>query len=193
MTINDALNKLTVMLGLNSQVVATEAVETNDETVEVTLAEATLVSGAVVTVEGEFEVGKALFVVTEEGNIQAPEGIHETTEGLIITVDAEGMIVSIEEKAPEAPAEPAAPAAVEAGVSDEALSKIVDVIKPALEEISSLKAELEALQANFSAFKNEPAGKKITNNLSEYKSSTEAFTDQRFEQLKKIRSGKTIK
>ena len=100
MTAQEALYKIRVMLGVedtNEEV----SLETETDTEDVQLAEATLVDGTKVKTEGEFEVGKQLFVVTEEGDIPAPEGLHETTEGIIVGVDAEGIIISIEEPAEE--------------------------------------------------------------------------------------------
>jgi hypothetical protein len=193
MTLNEALNKITVMLGLNTETVVTT------EVTEEKFADAELVDGTSVMTEGELVEGAVLYVVTEEGNVLAPEGMHETTTGLIITVGAEGVIVSIEEKAAEeAPSVdvevevPMVPVNEETPVtlSEDVVSSIVNAIKPALEEIQSLKNDLATLQANFSAFKDEPAGKKITNNLVEYKQTEENFSDARFQQLKKIRHGK---
>jgi len=73
MTAQEALYKIRVMLGVEdtNEEVSLET-ETNSE--EVKLAEATLVDGTKVKTEGEFEVGKQLFVVTEEGDIPAPRG-----------------------------------------------------------------------------------------------------------------------
>jgi len=93
MTANEAIKKIKVMLGVEQVV---ETVET-----EIQLAEATLVDGTIVKVEGEFEVGKQLLVVTVEGDIAAPEGIHETTDGLLVTVDAQGVITNLEETTKE--------------------------------------------------------------------------------------------
>ena len=91
MNASDALTKIRVMLGMEPEVEATS----------VELAEATLADGTVVKVEGELAEGKALLVVTEEGEIPAPEGIHETSDGKLITVDAGGVITAIEEKPEE--------------------------------------------------------------------------------------------
>jgi hypothetical protein len=44
----------------------------------------------------EFEVGLPLFVITEDGLIQAPAGKHTLEDGRIVEVNEEGVIVSIE-------------------------------------------------------------------------------------------------
>ena len=96
MTVNDAISKLRVMLGA-----ATEEVK---EVVETKMAEATLVDGTEVYTEGELEPGAILFVRAGEGADEdpfAPEGIHETTDGLLVTVGASGEITNVEEKGGE--------------------------------------------------------------------------------------------
>ena len=92
MTTNDAIQKIRVLLGVEEEVVVAPAA----------MASATLVDGTEVSVEGDFEVGKPLFVVTEEGNIAAPAGVHQTSDNKLITVDEAGVITQIEEVAPEA-------------------------------------------------------------------------------------------
>ena len=189
MNANEAITKIKLMLGLNEE--TTPAIpEPTIENVE--LAEATLVDGTVVRVDGEFEPGKSIFVVTEEGDVPAPDGAHETTDGLIVTTEG-GVIVSIEEKAAEeAPAEeaPAEEVVVEeasAEFSDEFVSSIVDTLKPALEQIDALRNEIASLKSEFNAFSEAPATKKITNNLSDYKATIADKHEARFNALKQIR------
>jgi len=189
MNANEAINKIKLMLGLNEE--TTPAIP--EPTVEnVELAEATLVDGTVVRVDGEFEVGKALVVVTEEGDVPAPDGAHETTDGYIVTTEG-GVIVSIEEKAAEeAPAEaaPAEEVVVEeasAEFSEEFVNSIVDTLKPALAQIDALRNEIASLKSEFNAFSEAPATKKITNNLADYKAEAATKHEARFNALKQIR------
>src|SRR5210317_1884889 len=91
MNVNDVIKKLKVMLS-------------TEEVVETKFAEAELVDGTQVYTEGELEPGAILFVRAGEGVSEdpfAPAGLHETTEGLLITVGENGEITSIEEKAEE--------------------------------------------------------------------------------------------
>ena len=197
MTVNEALTKLKVTLGLDTEVVETviseeTVVEASEETVEETIetefAEETLIDGTVVKVEGDLEIGKQLVVVTEEGDVAAPEGMHQTQSGKLITVDAEGVIVSIEEVEAEEVVEEVVEAPAEASQDfSEVIDSITEVVKPALDKINSLTEELEALKANFSAFKDEPAGSKITNNLQEFKAQTDSIEEARFARLRDIR------
>jgi len=189
MNANEAINKIKLMLGLNEE---TTPVIPEPTIENVELAEATLVDGTIVKVDGEFEPGKSIFVVTEEGDVPAPDGAHETTDGLIVTTEG-GVIVSIEEKAAEeAPAEeaPAEEVVVEeasAEFSDEFVSSIVDTLKPALEQIDALRNEIASLKSEFNSFSEAPATKKITNNLADYKANVADKHEARFNALKQIR------
>ena len=165
MTAQEALGKIRVMLGLN-EVELSEGNTTKDtsvetkETTNLKFASTTLVDGTIVKTEGEFEVGKQLFVETEEGDIPAPEGSHETTEGLIISVDEEGIITSIDEVVAEEE--------VEAELSDDIVNQLVSALKPSLDKIDELSNQVNKLKGEFMEFRNEPAGKKVFNNLNDY-------------------------
>ena len=185
MNANEAINKIKLMLGLNEE--TTPAIP--EPTVEnVELAEATLVDGTVVRVDGEFEVGKALVVVTEEGDVPAPDGAHETTDGYIVTTEG-GVIVSIEEKAAEeAPAEEEVVVEeASAEFSEDFVNSIVDTLKPALAQIDALRNEIASLKSEFNKFSEAPATKKITNNLADYKAQAATKHEARFNALKEIR------
>ncbi len=185
MNANEAINKIKLMLGLNEE--TTPAIP--EPTVEnVELAEATLVDGTVVRVDGEFEVGKALVVVTEEGDVPSPDGAHETTDGYIVTTEG-GVIVSIEEKAAEeAPAEEEVVVEeASAEFSEDFVNSIVDTLKPALAQIDALRNEIASLKSEFNAFSEAPATKKITNNLADYKAEAATKHEARFNALKQIR------
>ena len=66
-----------------------------EETVEENFAEATLVDGTIVKWEGELADGTALVVVMPEGEVAAPDGIHELSDGTLIET-AGGLVVNIE-------------------------------------------------------------------------------------------------
>jgi hypothetical protein len=198
MTANDAIQKIRVLLGV-------------EETVEVAMAAATLVDGTQVEVEGDFEVGKPLFVVTEEGNIPAPAGVHQTTDNLLVTVDESGAISQIEEVAPEAQEEEKKEEAmeeenkeevaleeekdeeemeeeVEEDMSDdneEMIVRIVEAMKPYFEEIKELKEKVVEMEGKFQKFSKEPAAKPIKK--------AEAFEANRInavERIAKLRKSK---
>lgn len=185
MNAQEAITKIKLMLGLNEETTPVIP-EPTIETVE--LAEATLVDGTVVRVDGEFEVGKSIFVVTEEGDVPAPDGAHETTDGVIVSTEG-GVIVSIEEKVvEEAPVEEEVIVEeASAQFSEEFVSSIVDTLKPALDQIDALRNEIASLKSEFNSFSEAPAAKKITNNLQDYKQSEQQKHEARFAMLQQIR------
>lgn len=191
MTANDAITKIRVLLGVE------------EEPKQVAMATATLVDGTEVSVEGEFEVGKPLFVVTAEGNIAAPAGIHQTTSDLLVTVDESGVITQIEEVTPEAAEEVEEEVKVEMSEDEdkekmeeeevevemedkeEMIVKIVEAMKPYFEEIKELKKQVEEMEGKFQKFSKEPAAKPIKK--------AEAFTANKMdavERIAKIRKSK---
>ena len=106
MNVNQALKRLKVML--------------SNETVEVKLAEATLVDGTEVYTEGELQDGAILFVRAGEGASEdqfAPSGKHELTDGKIVTVGENGEITKIEE------------------AGDEELADEEEIVEEAMEEV----------------------------------------------------------
>lgn len=193
MTANQAINKIRVLLGAEEPV--TEKVE---------LANAKLVDGTEVSVEGDFEVGKTLSVVTEEGSIPAPAGVHQTTDNMLVTVDEAGIITQIEEISDEAQEEekeemeenkeevameeePKEEMEEEEKVEmeEEMIIKIVDAMKPYFEEIKEMQKEVEEMKAKFQKFSKEPAAKPVKK--------AEAFEANRFssvERIAKIRKSK---
>lgn len=69
-----------------------------EEVKEQSFAEATLADGTKITnkMEGGFEVGQELYVITEEGEeVLAPSGEHTSESGISITVDESGVITGI--------------------------------------------------------------------------------------------------
>jgi hypothetical protein len=195
MKVNELVSKIRVMLSNDKQGV-----------VKAKFAEAELVDGTKVTTEGELAVGAVLNVVAEDGTLTpAPTGMHETTEGMLITVGENGIIEAIEETTPEAEeVEVEAPVTEEleeVEVSTEAapgteaqtealLSGIAELIAPFTEEIATLKEELTALSAKFQEFSDEPAAKPIKRTFAEQSAAKEVVAIARLERLAQIRNSK---
>lgn len=134
-----------------------------EEKEETKLAEATLVDGTIVVNDEEsFEIGQKLYVVTEDGRVEAPEGEHETTEGIIVVVDAEGIITEIKEKEEIEESDIAEEEVVEVEVE---MSEVIETFTKALESINvqldELRKDNEELRTKFSKFSKEPAGKPV--------------------------------
>ncbi len=102
---------------------------------------ATTVEGVEVAWTGALEVGTELRVVTEEGEVLAPEGMHSIEmEGttMVITVDGNGIVTAIEEMpVEEVPAEEMP----EAVTPEEVAEVVAEMSKQLKAEIESLKAE----------------------------------------------------
>ena len=190
MTVNDMVKKLRVMLAADTEVVT-----------EAKFAEAELVDGTVVYTDGELEVGAILLIRTEEGEESpyAPEGIHETTEGLLIGVGPNGEIMDITEAGEDTVTEEVVEeeldeVVVEAPVSEEAipataelLTGIAEMIAPFTEEIAALTEEVTALKARFQTIADEPAATPIRNTFSENKIKKDEALAQRMDALRAIR------
>jgi hypothetical protein len=197
MTVNDAISKLRVMLGAaNETVVEMETEEKVEETVEIKAAEATLVDGTEVYTEGELETGAILFVRAGEGTSEnpfAPAGVHETTDGLLITVGENGEISSIEEKAPvEAEDEKVEEVEMEEEEeeeekkefdAEELLEGVASLLQPYTEEIKELKEELSVLTSRFNEVAEEPAAPKVRNTFSQVAETQKSITERRLESL----------
>lgn len=205
MNVKEAIKTIRVMLGSDVADAPVE-LEANTEVVEHKHAEAILVDDTEVYTEGELVEGATLFVKgdTEEA-IMAPEGMHETKDGLIITVGEAGTIVSIEEKAAESVEEVEAEEKVEEEMESEEpkeeefdaeglLAAIADMIKDYKEYVDSVKEEMtemkesfETIQERFNAVADMPAAKSVKKDyLAEAKAAKEAELS-RFEKLVAMR------
>lgn len=198
MTVNDAITKLRVMLsGSTEEVIETPAVESK-------MAEATLVDDTKVYSEGEIAVGAILYVATEEDEDPfAPTGMHETTDGTMITVGENGEITSIEEAAEEAPVEAEEEEVVEEVMEEdevkeeEAPAEAFDAegLLAAIAELineykSEVKEEMNSLTERFNTIADEPATNPVRNNFTKEAADAKTKADARLEQLIAIRKGK---
>ena len=88
MNAESILDRIMVKLGINEPVaVALEQVKTED--------------GQAIFEADAFEVGQAVFIVTEDGKIPAPAGEFAMENGNIVEVDENGVIVEIAKKEAE--------------------------------------------------------------------------------------------
>lgn len=120
---------------LNEQVNAEEA-----EVVE--MAEATLSDGTIIKYDS-LEVGSMVMVITEEGEIPAPDASHQLEDGTIVTTEG-GVITEIveAEEAPEVPAE------------DEEMFNAEQEFAALKKENETLKKELANVKTQFSEIPN---------------------------------------
>ena len=140
--------------------------------------DAKLIDGTKIKVEGEDLLeGAKVVVVTEEGEIPAPDGVHELEGGMKVETK-EGVITRIEQVVSEEMEEVEVPVEVPAEVApvaQEVVEAIVEAIVPLMEEVKVLVDEMKRMKdgmkemsADFEAFKKEPAGKKISDGKTDF-------------------------
>jgi len=144
----------------------------SSEPVEVKLEQMTLVDGVTIIEAESFEPGAAVFIVTETENVALPIGDYELEGGMILTVEEEGIIASIEAM-PEEEAEEEMPAE-ESTETEEQLSevelKVIELEKRVDDLVSQLKLSKETLTEKDSLIEGLnvklselPAAKKVVN------------------------------
>ena len=112
---------------------------------KVELAQQKTADGAAVLEAEAFEIGQAVFIVTEEGNIPVPIGEYMLEEGLKIEVDEQGVIVEVSTEGAET-TEEVVEEVVEA--KDEPMKE--EVMESAPKKVVKSKTEME--ESYFSAF-----------------------------------------
>jgi len=126
--------------------------------IEVKLEQMTLVDGITVLEAEAFEPDYSVGIVTSEGIVPAPIGEHETTDGMIVVVEVEGIIKEV--KPVEAPAETEVEVEVEASAEVPAVKKVVDTITKET-FFAEVKVEIEKIEAENKALKVELEALKV--------------------------------
>ena len=159
MNVNNVIRKLKIML--------------RSQGLEVKMAEATLVDGTEVYTEGELEVGAVLFIRAGEGVSEdpfAPAGLHETTDGLIVTVGENGEITDIKE---DSGAEAVEEVEIEMEEEEEPtlvidqeelIEAIAEMLVPQIETVQELKKDIEELTLRLEKMAAQPGAPKVTTN-----------------------------
>jgi hypothetical protein len=152
------MNKLNLESVINTLKSVFADVETEVATEEVTFGEATLVDGTIVKWEGELMEGTALVVVLPEGEVAAPDGIHEISDGTIIET-AGGLVVNIQAMADIATEDNEFTTEMLNELVEKALAKYAEAFTATLESVKaesdSLKLELAAIKADKETLRNE--------------------------------------
>jgi hypothetical protein len=152
------MNKLNLESVINTLKSVFADVETEVATEEVTFGEATLVDGTIVKWEGELIEGTALVVVMPEGEVAAPDGIHELADGTIIET-AGGLVVNIQAMADIATEDNEFTTEMLNELVEKALAKYAEAFTATLESVKaesdSLKLELAGIKADKETLRNE--------------------------------------
>lgn len=160
MNANETLNRVMVALGIKAEAPA----------VEVNLASLKTMDGQATFDAETFEVGSAIFVITPDGKIPAPQGEYEMEDGTVISVDDKGYIIEIaskdeevkeevptvEEVMPEAMQnEPMKEQIVEEMAKPKKLTETTTKTTEFSAEISEIREELNALKLKLSSVSEE--------------------------------------
>jgi hypothetical protein len=117
-----------------------------ESTVEVELAQVKTADGAAIFDAESFDVGQAVFIVTEEGNIPVPIGEYILEEGLKIKVDEQGVIVEVEAEGAEEVEE----VVEEVEAKDEPMKEETGMMESMPKKVVKSKTEME--ESYFSKF-----------------------------------------
>jgi hypothetical protein len=134
---------------------------------------AKLVDGTEVKVEGDaLAEGAKVVVITPDAEIPAPDGVHKLEDGTEIETK-EGMIASIKEAVSEEMEigeEDEMPEGVDGGapIEIELMDMLKEFVKKISEKMSDMEIKMEAMNNEFSAFKSQPAGKKISDGKTDF-------------------------
>jgi hypothetical protein len=144
--------------------------------------DATLMDGTVIKVEGDSLVeGAKVVVVTEDAEIPAPDGVHELEDGTKVETK-EGIIAKIMEVDSEGEDEESEVAKVEVAKELEMSSEMYDMLKEFVskmgEKMSSMEQKMESMNNEFSAFKKEPASKKIADGKRDFNKDLNSMDSQ---------------
>jgi len=142
------------------------AEEVKEEVTEVKFAEAKLVDGTVVKVEGDLAEGAAVKVVTEDAEIPAPDGVHELEDGTKVETK-DGVIVKVEKPEVEKPEVEVEVESVKMK-DDEMYSLLKELMEKISDKMKKMEEKMSTIQSDFDAFKKEPAAKKIKSGKTDF-------------------------
>lgn len=146
-----------------------EVAEGEIKSVKEIFVDAKLVDGTVVKVSGDSLMeGAKVVVVTAEGEIPAPDGVHELEDGSKIETK-DGIIAKVEEAVKEAEGEekPEVEIEVPVGMEKELVDMVKEFVSKMGEKIKKMEEQMSSLNSDFNSFRKEPAAKKIADGKTE--------------------------
>lgn len=155
--------------------------------------DAKLVDGTVVKVSGDALVeGAKVSVVTEEGEIPAPDGVHELEDGTKVETK-EGIIAKVEEAVKEAEGEapeaekPEIEIEVPVGAEQEMIELVKEFVSKMGDKIKKMEEQMSSLSSEFNQFKKEPAAKKIADGKTEKFNKVDDVLDDKLATIMSLR------
>jgi hypothetical protein len=178
------------------------------EEIKVELAQVKTADGQAILDAEAFEIGKAVFIVTEEGNIPVPMGEYMLEDGMKIEVDEQGVIVEVSAEGEEEVVEEVIEAKdeiekEETGMMESMPKKVVksktemeesyfSKIETRLSAIEKANEDLKAVNVQLSA-ENEELKKQLAESPAEHtKFNPEATTQTNVQFKLGARRGETI-
>lgn len=158
-----------------SETIRFEVVDGKVISVNERFAEVKTMDGIVLKVDGDVAVGNAVMVVTDQGEVPAPDGEYELEDGSKFKTEG-GLITEIE--ATEATPTPAPEATPEMNpempMMPNEMEQLFEMLKAFMENVSEkmvamdeqlkkCETKLSEVNNDFESFKKEPAGTKIPN------------------------------
>ena len=168
-----------------------EVAESQIVSVKEIFVDAKLVDGTAIKVSGDGLVeGAKVMVVTEEGEIPAPDGIHEISDGTKVETK-DGIISKIEEVVAEAEGEVPEMEGPEVEIEVKKEEEMYELVKEFVakmgEKIKKMEEQMSSLSSDFNSFKKEPAAKKIADGKTEKFNKTDDYMDSKLETIAALR------
>lgn len=164
-----------------------EVAESQIVSVKELFVDAKLVDGTAIKVSGEGLVeGAKVMVVTEEGEIPAPDGVHELEDGTKVETK-EGVIAKIEEVVKEEPEMEEPKVEIEVKKEEEMYELVKEFVAKMGEKIKKMEEQMSSLSSDFNSFKKEPAAKKIADGKTEKFNKTDDYIDSKLEAIAALR------
>ena len=168
-----------------------EVAESQIVTVKELFLDSELVDGTKIKVSGDSLIeGAKVMVITAEGEIPAPDGIHEISDGTKVETK-DGIISKIEEVVAEAEGEVPEMEGPEVEIEVKKEEEMYELVKEFVakmgEKIKKMEEQMSSLSSDFNSFKKEPAAKKIADGKTEKFNKTDDYMDSKLETIAALR------
>jgi propanediol utilization protein len=185
------IKKLMVQFGFMTN---EESLGNEIETVKESFVDAVLEDGTKIKIEGDAVVeGAKVVVVTEEGELQAPDGVHtvsdgskvETKDGIIVAITAAQAMEDGAEKEEEAIDEEK-----KEEVDEEMYAMLKDMLIKISDKMKKMENKMGEVEKEFNAFKKAPASKPIPSGKTDFSSTVTDYEDARVKAILQLRNNK---
>lgn len=170
-----------------------EVAESQIVSVKEIFVDAKLIDGTQIKVSGDSLIeGAKVTVVTGEGEIAAPDGVHELEDGTKVETK-DGIIAKIEEVVAQAEGQmpdmeqPEVEVSIPVDAQQEMVQLVKEFVSKMGEKIKKMEDQMSSLSSDFNSFKKEPASKKIADGKTEKFNKTDDYMDSKLEAIASLR------